>query len=176
MAKRANLGAAAQLFSQKVGAPAQASAKQLYSNLRQKTLASAGTRGGQVSFAEGAISGAGAEGAFTGGKSTAGAMGNSFKELISKHPNIASIAGMIFAQYLASSGANLYHDVRSTGLQAKGMQAQTDLINPQNVYNQMALPGAQEHERMLRSAAIGHLAGGGVLGPSLAQGEYSIGG
>ena len=49
------------------------------------------------------------------------------------------------------------------------------MITPENLYFQAAQPQAQAEESMARTALFQQLSGG-VLGPSLAKGEYMIGG
>ena len=133
--------------------------------------------GAMGSGAEGMVfSESDAEGAFTGGKNIQGNIGKSFKDLIKKYPALASFAGIIFAQYLASSAANTYNDVASSGIETAGLQAQGDAMTPESFYNRQMLPQAQEQERIMQALLMGKIAGGGVLGPSLAKGEYSIGG
>ena len=56
------------------------------------------------------------------------------------------------------------------------MEQQADLITPESYYQRAMLPQLQEQERGAKQAVLGRLASGGVLGPSLASGEYSIGG
>ena len=49
------------------------------------------------------------------------------------------------------------------------------MIAPESLYFQAAQPQAQQEESMARQALFSQLSGG-VLGPSLAKGEYMVGG
>jgi hypothetical protein len=61
------------------------------------------------------------------------------------------------------------------GVESDALQQQADLMTPEYYYNRAAFPEAQEQERESRAAVMARLSSGGVLGPALAKGEYSIG-
>jgi hypothetical protein len=58
-------------------------------------------------------------------------------------------------------------------LELENLRTQTELLTPQDLYYQAALPQAQEEESAAKSAFLSHLSGG-VIGPQLAKGEYLI--
>ena len=77
---------------------------------------------------------------------------------------------------LSQFGRGVSGDLQTSEMEAEFMGRQADLITPEAYYQQAMLPQLQEQERGAKQAVLGRLASGGVLGPSLAKGEYSIGG
>ena len=67
---------------------------------------------------------------------------------------------------------NQQQDIR---IQRQGLRSQAEMVTPESLYYQAALPQAQEEESMAKMALMQQLSGG-VIGPSLAKGEYQIGG
>lgn len=119
--------------------------------------------------------------AAAGGVGTAAAEGAASKGILDRiigatqspaiKPIGASILGMMMAQRLLQ----LPEEVGGRRLRRKALQQQADLASPENLYLQAALPQAQREEEMARQALFSELTGG-VVGPSLATGETSIGG
>jgi len=82
----------------------------------------------------------------------------------------------IFATWLLNKLLGTVHETGMRGIQRRGLRSQAELITPESLYAQAALPQAQEEESMARQALYSQLSGG-VLGPTqLAKGEYLIGG
>jgi len=89
---------------------------------------------------------------------------------------IAKSAGAgIFATWLLQKMMQTRHESGLQDIQMENLRSQAEMLSPQNLYYQAALPQAQEEESMARNALLGQLSGG-VLGPQLAKGEYMIGG
>lgn len=85
-------------------------------------------------------------------------------------------AGMgIFATWLLNKVLQTKHETGMRNIQREGLRSQAEMVTPENLYYQAAQPQAQEEESMARTAMLSQLSGG-VLGPSLAKGEYLIGG
>ena len=90
----------------------------------------------------------------------------------------AGIKGMgagVFATWLLQKILQTGHETGMRNIQKEGLRSQAEMITPENLYMQAAQPQAQEEETMARNALFQQLSGG-VLGPSLAKGEYMIGG
>lgn len=67
------------------------------------------------------------------------------------------------------------HTAKMGDIQIEGIQKQAEAATPENLMAQMALPAAQEEERMARNALLLQLSGG-VIGPQVARGNKMIGG
>jgi hypothetical protein len=107
----------------------------------------------------------------------AGIPGGDFK---SKTPWMqkSGVKGMgagIFMTWLLNKVLQTTHETKMRGIQQEGLRSQAEMITPENLYFQAAQPQAQQEESMARQALFTQLSGG-VLGPSLAKGEYQIGG
>lgn len=90
----------------------------------------------------------------------------------------AGVKGMgvgLFATWLLQKILQTGHETGMRNIQREGLRSQAEMITPENLYMQAAQPQAQEEESMARQALFSQLSGG-VLGPSLAKGEYMIGG
>ena len=61
-------------------------------------------------------------------------------------------------------------------LQTEALQAQGRMASPESFYLNDAMERSKTEEQALMGLMMSKLSGGGVIGPSLAQGEYSIGG
>jgi hypothetical protein len=91
------------------------------------------------------------------------------------NPLLKSAGTGVFATWLLNKILSTKHEAGMRDIQLENLRSQAELLTPQNLYYQAALPQAQEEESMARSAMLSHLSGG-VLGPSLAKGEFRIGG
>lgn len=80
-----------------------------------------------------------------------------------------SVATMWLLEKLMQSG----HEMGMRGIQREGLERQSALATPENLFYQAALPQAQQEEQMARTALLTQLSGG-VIGPSLARGERRI--
>jgi len=83
--------------------------------------------------------------------------------------------GILLAALMNKVGGQV-DEMRQADLAKETMDLQAESMSPEALYYQNALPSAQNQEQQLAQAVLGRLASGGVLGPSLAKGEYSIGG
>jgi len=92
-----------------------------------------------------------------------------------ENPNVKALGGGIFADWLIRKLTGGIHKRGLRKIELANLRNQAELLTPQNLYYQAALPQAQEEESMARNALLGQLSGG-VLGPQLAKGEYMIGG
>ena len=90
-------------------------------------------------------------------------------------PSIKGAGAGILATWLLNKLIQTGHETGMRNIQREGLRSQAEMITPENLYFQAAQPAAQEEERMARQALFAQLSGG-VLGPQLAKGEYSIGG
>jgi hypothetical protein len=90
-------------------------------------------------------------------------------------PGIKGVGAGIFATWLLNKILQTTHETKMRGIQREGLRSQAEMITPESLYFQAAQPAAQEEESMARQALFQQLSGG-VLGPSLAKGEYMIGG
>jgi len=83
---------------------------------------------------------------------------------------------LILASLLMSKGRQQIDEFGQQNLQMEQVESAQRMATPDHYYVEAALGQAREQENQAQAAVMGRLAGGGVLGPSLAQGEYSIGG
>jgi len=60
-------------------------------------------------------------------------------------------------------------------LQRQAIRTKASLATPESLYYEAALPGALAEEEQARQMMLSQIAGG-IIGPSLARGERSIGG
>lgn len=90
-------------------------------------------------------------------------------------PGVKGLGAGVFATWLLNKILQTTHETGMRGIQRAGLREQGEMITPENLYFQAAQPAAQEEESMARQALFSQLSGG-VLGPSLAKGEYLIGG
>lgn len=88
---------------------------------------------------------------------------------------VGKVGGSMLAFWLAQKILDTTNRMQEMGVQRQGLRSQAEMVTPQSLYAQAALPRAQEEESMARTALFQQLSGG-VLGPSLAKGEYMIGG
>ncbi len=105
-----------------------------------------------------------------GGGSGAGGMGG----LVSR-PGIKGAGMGIFATWLLDKIMQTKHQSGMRDIQRQGIRSQAEMVTPENLYFQAAQPQAEREETMAHQALMTQLSGG-VLGPSLAKGEYSVGG
>lgn len=94
--------------------------------------------------------------------------------LLSK-PGIKGAGMGVFATWLLNKVLQTKHETGMRNIQREGLRSQAEMVTPENLYYQAAQPQAQQEESMARTAMLNQLSGG-VLGPSLAKGEYLIGG
>jgi len=90
-------------------------------------------------------------------------------------PGVKAAGGGLFAMWLLNKLMESGHETAMRNIQLEGLRSQAEMITPENLYFQAAQAQAQEEESMARQALFSQLSGG-VLGPSLAKGEFSIGG
>lgn len=90
-------------------------------------------------------------------------------------PGVKGMGAGIFATWLLNKILQTTHETGMRGIQRAGLREQAEMVTPENLYFQAAQPQAQAEETMARTALFQQLSGG-VLGPSLAKGEYMIGG
>jgi len=88
---------------------------------------------------------------------------------------VGKVGGGILGWWLAQKVLDTVNQMQDIGIQRQGLRSRAEMITPQSLYSRAALPRAQEEETMARTALYQQLSGG-VLGPSLAKGEYMIGG
>ena len=91
------------------------------------------------------------------------------------NPMLKSAGMGIFATWLMNKILQTGHESGMRNIQREGLRSQAEMITPENLYMQAAQPQAQEEESQARSALMSQLSGG-VIGPSLAKGEFQIGG
>ena len=106
--------------------------------------------------------------------SEAKAAGGGLSGLLAK-PGVKGMGAGVFATWLLNKILQTGHETGMRNIQKEGLRRQAELVTPENLYMQAAQPQAQEEETMARQALFTQLSGG-VLGPSLAKGEYMIGG
>jgi len=92
-----------------------------------------------------------------------------------QRPGIKQAAGGLFAYWLLNKLMQTHHERGMRGIQKASLRSQAEMITPESLYFQAAQPQALQEEAMARQALTAQLTGG-VLGPSLAKGEYMIGG
>ena len=90
-------------------------------------------------------------------------------------PGVKGMGAGIFTTWLLQKLLQTGHEAGMRGIQREGLRSQAEMITPENLYFQAVQPQAQQEESMARQALMTQLTGG-VLGPSLAKGEYMIGG
>lgn len=95
------------------------------------------------------------------------------QDLLAKPAGVAG--GGMFAMWLLSQLLKTGSEMGERSIQKASLQNQAEMVTPENLYYQAAQPQAAEEESMARQALFAQLSGG-VLGPQLAKGEYSIGG
>lgn len=108
------------------------------------------------------------------GVPTGGGIAGGIGSLLAK-PGIKGAGAGIFATWLLDKILQTGHETGLRNIQREGLRSQAELITPENLYFQAAQPQAQEEESQARQALFAQLSGG-ILGPQLAKGEYSIGG
>ncbi len=104
----------------------------------------------------------------------AAGLGGKAKGLLSS-PGIKGAGMGVFGTWLLNKILQTKHETGMRNIQREGLRGQAEMVTPENLYFQAAQPQAQEEESMARTAMLNQLSGG-VLGPSLAKGEYLIGG
>lgn len=87
---------------------------------------------------------------------------------------VGRVGGGMLGYWLLQKILETTNQMQDIGVQRQGLRSQAEMITPQSLYSQAALPRAQEEESMARQALFAQLSGG-VLGPQLARGEYMIG-
>jgi len=88
--------------------------------------------------------------------------------------SVGKVGGGIMGWWLAQKILETVNQMQDIGVQRQGLRSQAEMVTPQSLYSQAALPRAQQEESMARQALFQQLSGG-VLGPSqLAKGEYMI--
>jgi len=88
---------------------------------------------------------------------------------------VGKVGGSILGWWLAQKILDTVNQMQDIGVQRARLRSQAEMVTPQSLYSQAALPRAQQEESMARQALFQQLSGG-VLGPSqLAKGEYMIG-
>lgn len=88
---------------------------------------------------------------------------------------VGKVGGGIMAWWLAQKILDTVNQMQNIGVERQGLRSRAEMITPQSLYAQAALPRAQEEESMARTALFSQLMGG-VIGPTqLAKGEYMIG-
>ena len=90
-------------------------------------------------------------------------------------PGIKGAGAGVFATWLLNKILQTKHETGMRNIQREGLRSQAEMVTPENLYFQAAQPQAQQEESMARTAMLNQLSGG-VLGPTLAKGEYLIGG
>lgn len=89
-------------------------------------------------------------------------------------PGIKGLGAGIFATWLLNKILQTGHETGMRNIRRAGLRSQAEMVTPENLYFQAAQPQAQAEETMAQQALFQQLSGG-VLGPSLAKGEYLIG-
>lgn len=107
------------------------------------------------------------------GTTTAGGIKGGAAGLLAR-PGIKGMGAGIFATWLLNKILQTGHETGMRNIQRAGLRSQAEMVTPENLYYQAAQPQAEAEETMARTALMTHLTGG-VLGPSLAKGEYMIG-
>ena len=90
-------------------------------------------------------------------------------------PAVKDVGYGLLASWFLNKIMQTRQEAGMRNIQREGLRSQAEMITPENLYYQAAQPQAQEEERMAQQALYAQL-GGGVIGPQLAKGEYSIGG
>lgn len=92
---------------------------------------------------------------------------------ILSRPGVKAGGAGIFATWLLNKIMQTRHETGMRDIQREGLRSQAEMITPESLYHQAAQPQAQAEESQARQALLSQLSGG-VLGPSLAKGEYMI--
>lgn len=92
-----------------------------------------------------------------------------------RSPGLKGMGAGVFATWLLNKLLQTGHETGMRNIQRAGLRSQAEMITPESLYYQAAQPQAQAEESMAHQALLTQLTGG-VLGPSLAKGEYMIGG
>lgn len=87
---------------------------------------------------------------------------------------VGKVGGGMLGYWLLQKILETTNQMQEMGVQRRGLRSRAEMITPQSLYSQAALPRAQEEESMARQALFSQLSGG-ILGPQLAKGEYQIG-
>ena len=88
---------------------------------------------------------------------------------------VGKFGGGMLAWWLGQKLLDTINQQQDIGIQRQGLRSQANMVTPESLYYQAALPQAQREESMAHQALMTQLTGG-VLGPQLAKGEYQIGG
>lgn len=90
-------------------------------------------------------------------------------------PMVKGIGASIFLDWLLNKTLQGVHGRGMRKIQKASLRSQAEMVTPESLYYQAALPQAQQEESMALQALTAQLTGG-VLGPTLARGERMIGG
>ncbi len=90
-------------------------------------------------------------------------------------PGVKGAAGSMFMFWLLNKLMQSGHEKGMRSIQRESLASQADMVTPENIYYQAAQPTAQREEAFAHQALMQQLTGG-VIGPSLAKGEFQIGG
>lgn len=99
--------------------------------------------------------------------------GTATKSLMGKMGGIKGLGTQMLGLWFLNKLLQTRNESKTRDIQIGGMREQASLMTPENIYYQASLPGAQQEEEMARQALFNQISGG-VLGPSLAQGEVRI--
>lgn len=83
---------------------------------------------------------------------------------------LGGMAGYAILQYLMNAGEG----IQQQSFARKEMDLQKEVMTPEALYYQAALPQAKAEEEQARTALLTQMSGG-LIGPSLAKGERLIG-
>lgn len=109
-----------------------------------------------------------------GAKPTEGGWNNLLKKW-GKDVGVRKGAGTLMAMLALQQLLSAHRQAADIGLQREALAGQAELMTPENLYYQAALPTAQAQEQAAKQALLSQISGG-VIGPSLARGERMIGG
>ena len=104
----------------------------------------------------------------------AGGLAGGAAGLLSR-PGIKGAGAGIFVTWLLNKLLQTHHETSMRGIQREALASQAEMVTPESLYYQAAQPTAQREEAFAHQALMQQLMGG-VTGPSLAKGEYMIGG
>lgn len=90
-------------------------------------------------------------------------------------PGVKGAAGGMFMFWLLNKLMQSGHERGMRGIQREALAGQAEMVTPESLYYQAAQPTAQREEAFAHQALMQQLMGG-VTGPSLAKGEFQIGG
>ena len=94
---------------------------------------------------------------------------------LTQKPGVKQAAGGLFAYWLMNKLMQAGHEKGMRSIQRESLASQAEMVTPESLYYQAAQPTAQREEAFAHQALMQQLTGG-VIGPSLAKGEYQIGG